>query len=47
MGRWLYDNDQAFQQILDECDEALRDVLPERLISVLYGGDEDSGKWHA
>lgn len=44
MGRGLYESCGVFRAVVDECDEAMSDVLPRRLLSVLYGGDEDAGE---
>lgn len=43
MGRELYENDEEFRRVVRVCDEALKDVLPKRLISVLYGEEKESG----
>lgn len=43
MGREMYKDYDEFRAVMDECDEALKDVLPRRLVSVLYGGEKDAG----
>jgi acyl transferase domain-containing protein/acyl carrier protein len=40
MGRELYDTDATFRRALDECDEILKPVLDQRLLSVLYATTE-------
>ncbi|CAM9814143.1 unnamed protein product [Laminaria digitata] len=44
MGREMYEDYDEFRAVVDECDEALKDVLPRRLVSVLYGGEKDAEK---
>lgn len=43
MGRGLYESYEEFRAVMDTCDEELEGVLPRRLLSVLYGSDEDAG----
>lgn len=43
MGRELYDRYGEFKAVVDACDEELAGVLPRRLVSVLYGDEEDAG----
>lgn len=43
MGRELYESYGEFRAVVDACDEELADVLPRRLLSVLYGGEKDAG----
>lgn len=42
MGRQLYETDAEFRAVVDACDEELAGLLPRRLLSVLYGDDEDN-----
>ncbi|CAM9641902.1 unnamed protein product [Scytosiphon promiscuus] len=44
MGRELYESYGEFRDVVDACDEELADVLPRRLVSVLYGDEEDAAK---
>ncbi|CAN0417722.1 unnamed protein product, partial [Hapterophycus canaliculatus] len=43
MGRELYESYGEFRAVVDACDEELADVLPRRLLSVLYGKEKDAG----
>lgn len=43
MGRDLYESYDEFKAVVDACDEELAEVLPRRLLSVLYGGERDAG----
>lgn len=42
MGRHLYETDEEFKAVVDACDEELAEVLPRRLLSVLYGDDGEN-----
>ena len=39
MGKELYDGEPVVRAILDRCEEAVADLLPERLLSVMFGRD--------
>jgi acyl transferase domain-containing protein/thioesterase domain-containing protein/acyl carrier protein len=41
MGRGLYETEPVFRRIIDRCDTALADALPDRLVDVLYGVEDD------
>jgi acyl transferase domain-containing protein/NADPH:quinone reductase-like Zn-dependent oxidoreductase/thioesterase domain-containing protein/NADP-dependent 3-hydroxy acid dehydrogenase YdfG/acyl carrier protein len=41
MGRGLYETEPAFRRVIDRCDAVLADVLPDRLVDVLYGDEDD------
>lgn len=43
MGRDLYDTCAEFREVVDACDAALADVLPQRLLTVLYGEEKEAG----
>lgn len=42
MGRQLYETDAEFRAVVDACDEELAEVLPRRLLSVLYGDNAEN-----
>jgi acyl transferase domain-containing protein len=41
MGRQLYESEPSFRRTIEECEEHLRDILPEPLGEVLYGSKVD------
>jgi acyl transferase domain-containing protein/acyl-coenzyme A synthetase/AMP-(fatty) acid ligase/NAD(P)-dependent dehydrogenase (short-subunit alcohol dehydrogenase family)/acyl carrier protein len=41
MGRELYETQTDFRSVLDECDELFRNYLPDSLLSVIFGRDEE------
>jgi len=44
MGRQLYETQPSFRQILDRCDEILRDYLEQPLLKVLYSSPDNQSK---
>jgi amino acid adenylation domain-containing protein len=42
MGRQLYETQPTFRRSLDECDEILRPLLPQPLLSAIYSGGDTS-----
>lgn len=45
MGGELFENDEEFRRVMYVCDDALKDMLPEPLLEVLYGDRVDAG-WY-
>jgi len=43
MGRQLYESQPVFRQVIDTCDELLRSVLPQSLVSVMYPDESVEG----
>lgn len=41
MGRELYQSEPVFRDVIDRCDATLGQVLPDRLVDVLYGSTND------
>ncbi len=46
MGRELYDLHPVFRDSLERCDEILSDLLPERLLNVLWDDSTEASKLH-
>ncbi|WP_230253331.1 type I polyketide synthase [Rhodopirellula halodulae] len=46
MGRGLYETHGVFREAMNQCDEGLKDLLPKRLLDVLYGDEQDSNLIH-
>ncbi|TWT98712.1 type I polyketide synthase [Neorhodopirellula pilleata] len=46
MGRQLFQTHPVFRQALQECDEILADLMPQRLLHVLYEDDSDNPLVH-
>lgn len=46
MGRGLYEAEPTFRRVIDRCDAALEQTLPERLVDVLFADSDDDPRVH-